>query len=125
MKKTKKRSDQRWEQHNYLVDEINPRLKNSTYIAVLWACFRHGRGFGYFRASTNRIAKCARTSKRNVQRIIDDLEKWKVIELITEHKGPIPRTYRIMFAYRNDQLTLPHSIPEGASNAKEKPCRPV
>lgn len=126
MKPTKKRSDQRWEQHNYLVDEINPKLKNATYIAVLWACFRNGRGLGYFRASSNRIAKCARTSKRSVQRILDDLERWKVIELIDEHKGPIPRTYRIRFAYASERLVIIHSIETGVTkNGKEKTSQPV
>jgi two-component sensor histidine kinase len=120
MKVAKKRSDRRWEQHNYLVDEINPRLKNATYIAVLWVCFRNGRGLGYFRASSNRIAKCARTSKRNVQRILDDFESWRIIELIEEHKGPIPRTYRIRFEYVKDRLAIIHNIQAGATSGKEK-----
>jgi hypothetical protein len=110
MKNGSKKNAQRWEQMNYLVDEIAPKLKNATYIAVLWVCFRNGKGFGYFRVSAVRIAKCARTSKRNVQRILDDLERWGVIELTTEHKGPIPRTYRFRFVQNPAGLAIPHAI---------------
>ena len=115
----KEKSQERWIQHNYLVDEINPRLKNATYIAVLWACFRHGKGFGYFRASTARVARCARTSKRNARRIIDDFQQWGLIELIQEHQGPIPRTYRIRFSYAGDRLKIDHVIPKEVANGRK------
>lgn len=120
MKRNKRQSDERWEQHNYLVDKINPKLKSSSYIAVLWVCFRNGRGLGYFRASTNRIARCALTSKRNVQRALDAFEEYKLIELVEEHQGPIPRTYRIRFEYVEKQLVINCQIPERRSRSVKK-----
>jgi len=107
---TKRKSYDRWDQHNYLVDAINPILKNATQIAVLWSCFRNGRGLGYFRVSTPRIAKCSRTSTRNVQRIIDKFEGWGLIELVAPQRGTTPKTYRIRFTYAGEQIFIPHSI---------------
>ena len=121
MKRDKRRSDERWEQHNYLVDTINPRLKSSSYIAVLWVCFRNGRGLGYFRVSTERIARCALTSKRNVQRVLDAFEEYGLIELVEEHQGPIPRTYRIRFEYVAGELIINCNIPERRPRNVKKP----
>lgn len=112
MKQKQKLSDQRWEQNNYLIDAICPQFKSATYGLVLMTCFRHGRGAGFFRASTKRIAKSAVTSERHVRRILDEFERFQVIELIDEHKGPIPRTYRIRFERINGQLMVNCNIPK-------------
>ena len=106
----RKRVD-RWEQFNYLVDVVCPQFKSATYSMVLLACFRHGRGLGYFRVSTSRIAKSALTSKRWGQRVLDDFEEYGLIELIEPEKGTIPRTYRIRFFYDENAIRIDCKIP--------------
>lgn len=116
----KQRSDKRWEQNNYLVDVICPQLKSPTYIAVLWVCFRHGRGFGYFKISVGRIAKAARTSNRNVQRILRDFERYRLIELVDESTGTSPRTYRIRFkAETGGRISIDCNIQDDADGQEE------
>lgn len=113
MKQKKRKSDERWQQFNFLVDKILPTLPNGMHRAVLMICFRHGRGPGDFSVSTKRIAASAGISDRQVQRIIDDLEAGQVIRLTEEHKGPLPRRYRITFkAFNGDtHVTIRNSPP--------------
>lgn len=108
----KKDKDDRWPQNNYLVDVICPQLKSATYGLVLMTCFRHGRGLGYFRVSSTRIAKSACTSKRWVQRILDDFEAYGLIELKEPRRGVIPPTFRIRFSYVDSLLFIDCKIPK-------------
>lgn len=91
----KRRSQKRFEQLNLIVDKIAPALPTSTHVAVLMICFRHGGSHGEFRVSTARIACSACVSERQAKRVINELERAEVIELLEEHQGPIPRQYRI------------------------------
>jgi len=102
-KSPKRKSERRFAQLNQIVDEIAPTLPTASHVAVLLACYRHGRGAGFFRVSTARVAKSVRLSKRQTQRVLDDLERADVVTLVTEHSGPIPRTYKISFrAFNGD-----------------------
>ena len=107
--KPKKRYD-RWEQNNYLVDEVCPRLKSATSGLVLMACFRHGRGLGYFRVSVPRIAKSSVTSPRHVQRILKEFESMGLIDVVAGPRGTIPKTYRIRFVYQGEILNIPYTF---------------
>ncbi len=100
----KGKSSKRFEQLNLIIDDIAPKLPTAAHVAVLVCCFRHGRGLGFFRVSTQRIAKSTKLQRRRVQYIMDDLERQGVVVLVAEHKGPIPRTYRIPFAMVNGAL---------------------
>lgn len=121
-KSTKRNSDERWKQNNYLVDKISPQLKSSGYIAVLWACFRHGRGLGFFRVSTKRIAQSSLMGERYVRRILDDFEACGLIEVVKERQGTIPRTYRIRFEYDKDELVIKCNFP-ARSKASDKKAK--
>lgn len=119
----KRKSDSRWEQYNYLVDEICPRFKAPSYGMILLACFRHARDYGsrmgYFRVSLRRIAKSAGMSERHVRRIMRELEEWGVIEMKKEAVGTLPRIFRIRFERDDGQLTVPCTIAaKGVSHAK-------
>jgi hypothetical protein len=100
----KKKSARRFEQLNAIVDDIAPKLPSVSHVAVLLCCFRHGRGLGFFRVSTQRIAKATNLQRRRVQYILDDLERLGAVVLVSEHQGPIPRTYRIPFTSVNGAL---------------------
>ncbi len=104
MNHAKGKSQRRFEQLNIIVDKIAPTLRTPTHVAVLLVCFRHGRGRGYFRASTSRVAASVGIKKRQAVNIFDALEKAGVIELVEEHKGPVPRTYKITFRDANGAL---------------------
>lgn len=91
----KRKSEMRFEQLNQLVDDIAPTLPTPAHVAVLFCCYRHARERGHFQVSTKRIADGARVSERHAKRLIDDLERFEVIEMEREHQGPIPRRYRI------------------------------
>ena len=93
----KRKSHNRWEQFNRIVDDIACKLPTASHVAVLMVCFRHGRGAGFFRVSTGRIAESVKLKERRVKYILDELETAGIITLIKEHQGPIPRTYRIIF----------------------------
>lgn len=93
----KVKSDQRWQQFNWIVDHVAPSLPTATHLAVLVCCFRHGRGLGEFSVSTPRIAEACNLKKRRTRYILDELEQLGVIELLEEHRGPLPRTYKITF----------------------------
>ncbi|MDV6034057.1 MAG: hypothetical protein F9B45_28980 [Phycisphaera sp. RhM] len=95
MPSPKRKSQKRFEQLNRIVDDIAPTLPSSTHTAVLLVCFRHARQGGAFRVSTRRIADAAGVTPRWVQKVLDDLEQLGVVTLCEEHKGPIPRQYRI------------------------------
>lgn len=103
----KRKSQKRFEQLNQIIDDIAPTLPSPTHLAVLMICFRHGRQGGYFTVSTNRIAKSARLARRQTRRIIDDLETVGVIEMVSEHQGPIPRKYRITGRRANGVAQVP------------------
>lgn len=104
MDKPKRKSAKRFEQLNVIVDEVAPQLPTPTHLAVLLCCFRHGKGVGYFRASTDRLARTVGLKKRRIQDILDELQQMKVIDLVQEHKGPLPRVYRIGFYEANGAL---------------------
>lgn len=93
----KRKSTKRFEQLNRIVDIIAPTLPTPSHVAVLLCCFRHGRENGYFRVSTPRLAKTVGLKNRRVQDIIDSLVKLNVLEFVSEHIGPIPRTYKINY----------------------------
>jgi len=119
---SKKKSERRFEQLNMIVDDIAPTLPTPSHVAILLCCFRHGRGAGYFRVSTNRLAKSSCIGKRQVQRVIDDFEKTGIIELVTEHQGPIPRTYRITFKRFNGDThdtIKPHHPPQANGDMED------
>lgn len=91
----KKKSDLRFAQLNLIADKIAPTLPTSAHVAVLFCCYRHARELGHFQVSTKRIARTTKISERHARRIIDDLERFKVIAIEREHQGPIARQYRI------------------------------
>lgn len=93
----KRKANSRFRQLNVIVDEIAPQLPTPGHVAVLLCCFRHGRGMGFFKVSTERLAKSTTLKRRRVQYILDDLERMGAVVLVSEHKGPIPRTYQIPF----------------------------
>ena len=95
MDKPKRKSANRFAQLNQIADRIAPSLPTTAHVAVLFCCFRHARELGHFQVSTKRIAATARISERHARRIVDDLERLKVIKLEVEHQGPIARRYRI------------------------------
>lgn len=95
MASQKGKSAKRFELLNRLWDEITETLPTSTHVAVLGCCYRHARVGGYFRVSTGRLARSTKVGQRQARRVLDDLERQGVIELVREHDGPIPRVYRI------------------------------
>lgn len=95
MHQSKRKSSERFEQLNLIVDEVAPKLPTPAHVAVLFCCFRHARERGHFQVSTRRIATSSKVSERHAKRIIDDLERLQVIAMEREHQGPIPRRYRI------------------------------
>lgn len=106
----RKKSDQRWHQFNYLMDEVIPRLKNNTAAVVLLTCFRYGRGPGIFRSSVRTLAKASRTSISRVREHLDRFVRDGLLELLEERKGTIPRTYRIRFIERDDRVWIEHRL---------------
>lgn len=113
----KRKSQKRFEQLNEIVDVIAPTLPTASHVAVLLCCFRHGRGAGYFRASTARIAKSTALKRRRVQYILDELEAMNVIVLKAEHQGPIPRTYQIRLSVNG----APHCTIKTKTNGATPP----
>lgn len=95
MQPEKRKSHKRFEQLNELIDGITGTLPTPTHGMALMVCFRHGRPGGRFRVAIDRIADSAGISRRQAQRVLDDLERMGVVELLKEHQGPIPRLYRI------------------------------
>lgn len=104
MDKPRRKAAKRFEQLNVLVDHVGPHLPTPTHLAVLLVAFRHGRGNGYFRVSTERIAQSVNLKKRRVVDIIDDLQRLEVIQLVQAHQGPLPAIYRINFREANGAL---------------------
>lgn len=94
MNKPKRKSTQRFEQLNLLVDVVCPSLTSPSHVAVVMVCYRHARENGEFQVSTERIARAVRLSERHVKRVLDDLERASVLKMKLEHRGPIPRRYR-------------------------------
>jgi DNA-binding MarR family transcriptional regulator len=90
----KRKSSRRFEQLNLIVDEIALTLGSPAHVAVLLCCFRHAGTGGRFAVSTARIAASCRLSKRQAVRIVDQLERAGVIEMISDHQGPIAKRYR-------------------------------
>ncbi len=113
MDKPLRKSARRFEQFNLLVDEVGPQLPTPAHLAVLLVAFRHGKGNGYFRVSTDRIAESVNLKKRRVVYILRELQKLEVIQLVKEHKGRIPRVYRINFREVNGALhcTIKNTMP--------------
>ena len=91
----KRKSAMRFEQLNQLVDDIAPSLPQTAHVAVLFCCYRHARERGHFQVSARRIAEATKLSERHVKRVLDDLERGEVIEMVREHNGPIPKQYQI------------------------------
>ncbi len=114
MDKPKRKSEKRFEQFNLLIDEVGPKLPTPAHLAVLLVAFRHGKGNGYFRISTGRIAESVTLKKRRVVDIIDDLERLQVIQFVQPHKGPLPAVYRINFREVNGELhcTIKNTTPQ-------------
>lgn len=104
MHQAKRKSAKRFEQMNVLVDQVAPKLPTPAHTAVMLCCFRHGNPGGYFRASTERLAKSVGLKKRRIQDILDELEGMGVIRIVKEHQGPIPRVYRFGFLLVNGAL---------------------
>jgi hypothetical protein len=92
--KAKRKSFQRFEQLNHLVDIVAASLKSSSHVAVALVCYRHARENGVFGVSTKRLSDTTRLSTRQVRRVLDDLEKASVIKMVKEHDGPLPRKYK-------------------------------
>jgi hypothetical protein len=111
MHKANRRSYQRFQQFNCLVDSVAGQLPTPTHIAVMLCCFRHGREGGYFRVSTSRLAKSVGLRRRRVQAVLDDLQAAGVIELVSEHNGPVPRVYRFRFTEANGALQCAIRVP--------------
>lgn len=105
----KRKSQQRFQQLNRIVDDIAPTLPSASHVAVLLCCYRHARTGGAFQVSTKRIAEACRLSHRQVRRVIDDMETGGVIEMTKEHEGPIPRRYRITGQVLNGDTHVPIS----------------
>jgi DNA-binding MarR family transcriptional regulator len=112
----KRKSQERFELLNKITDVIGPTLPSSTHFAVLVVCYRHAIRGGHFRVSAKRIAKSCRLSSRHVGRIIDELERLGVIEAIRDHKGPIPKQYKITqrtAANDDTHVTIKNTVPPG------------
>ncbi len=95
MSTPKRKSQLRFEQLNRIADVIAQTLPTSTHVAVLMIAYRHAGPGGQFSVSTNRIADACRISDRWAKNVIDDLERLGVIVMLQDHKGPIPRRYKI------------------------------
>lgn len=91
---TKQKSRMRFEQLNHLVDNVLQKIPTS-HSAALFVCFRHARDGGLFRLSARRLADALGVHERTGERLIKELEAWKVIELVKREQGTIPKTYRI------------------------------
>lgn len=104
MDKPKRKSTRRFEQFNVLVDQVGPLLPTPTHLAVLLVAFRHGKGNGYFRVSTERIAQSVGLKKRRVAKVIDDLQRLQVLQQVQEHQGRWAAVYRINFTEVNGAL---------------------
>jgi hypothetical protein len=91
----KSKSQKRFEQLNRIVDRIAPTLQTPSQVAVLLVCYRHAFERGHFRVSIRRIADATRLSTRQVMRVMDQLRRLGVIDLLEEHRGPVPAQYRI------------------------------
>jgi hypothetical protein len=111
--KAKAKSNVRFQQLNRLVDTIAVSLPSASHVAVALVCYRHAREDGVFGVSTNRIAKSTRLSKRQVQRVLDYLEKETVLKLMKEHQGPLPRKYKFTGRTANGDthVTIKNSHP--------------
>lgn len=105
--KAKRKSSQRFEQLNRLVDNVAPSLPSPSHVAVAMVCYRHARENGAFQVSTKRIATSAAIHPRHARRILDDLEKWLVIEMTKDHTGPIPKRYRFTGRLANRDTHVP------------------
>lgn len=88
------KAGKRFYQLNHLVDHVGPHLPGVSHLAVLLVCFRHAHA-SKFSVSVARIANSTRLSKRHVKRILRELESIGTIIMLNEHRGPIPRLYRI------------------------------
>src|SRR6056297_3047546 len=90
----KRKSQQRFEQLNFLVDVVAPSLTKPSQVAAILACYRHATPSGTFRVSTERLARSISVSHRQARRIMDELVDLDVLVVASEHSGPVPRQYR-------------------------------
>lgn len=89
----KGKPSKRFEHINDLVDRVAPTMPSAAYVAVLLVAWRHARN-KHFRVSVGQFAKQTCLSSRHVRNVLDHLERAKVIQMVSERKGTIPRVYR-------------------------------
>ncbi len=86
----KDRSTKRFEQLDFIIDEVLPSIPTGkrgqtrcTYAAVLYACWKQARGkAGRFNASYQQIANASGLNRRTVMRVMHRLQAGNVIEVV-------------------------------------------
>ena len=106
MNKKSRTSNKRWQQYNFLVDEVCGKLSPTESI-VLLAAFRHGRKEGYFRVSAMRLSRSVGLTKRTVQRTLSKLEHVGAIKTVRPQLGTTPKTYRIQIIETDSGYSMP------------------
>lgn len=106
MKTAKKKSQQRFEQLNRLVDVVLPSMPAgaNSHRAALMVLYRHAVSAGFFRVSAGMLAKTLNIKDRQARYIMSDLRNWQLIEPFP--KGDIKgvKAYRFTFkAYSEPQ----------------------
>ena len=89
----KRKPSKRFEHINDLVDRVAPTMPSAAYVAVVLVAWRHTRNM-HFRVSAKQFATQACISLRHARYVLDDLERGKVIHLVSDRKGTLPKVYR-------------------------------
>lgn len=91
----KRKSVKRFEQVNLLCDKVLQNLPTPTHGLVLLVGWRHANERRIFRKSSSELARALGMSKRQMQRVLDDLECVGAIKLVSERRGTLPPEYQI------------------------------
>lgn len=94
MQAPKRKSRKRWQQYNYLVDTVIPKVPARHGVALL-VCFRHADVNRRFQLAERYLAQAIGVDRRTVRRLMSDLAAWDAIKVVEEKRGTIPRRYAI------------------------------
>ena len=89
----KAKPSKRFEHVNDLVDRVAPTMPSAAFVAVMLVAWRHAKNM-HFRVSVSQFAKQTCLSPRHVRNVLDDLERAKVIQMVADRKGTIPKVYK-------------------------------
>ena len=75
----KKKSQERFEQNNYLARTIAKTLRTPTHVAALWMAWTYANPKGEFEMSASLLGQLVGISPRSAQRVIHELREDGVI----------------------------------------------